>query len=95
MTEFKAAPIEYAPRTHSLRRYPGHPADGTPTTDRPARGGSRPAAAGTRTPPRPTASPAVPRQGTARSYGSTPARRAAATASPRVWAPSLRMAERR
>jgi hypothetical protein len=28
-------------------------------------------------------------------YGSNPARRAAATASVRVWAPSLRMAERR
>ncbi|CAK7279946.1 hypothetical protein SGPA1_10724 [Streptomyces misionensis JCM 4497] len=28
-------------------------------------------------------------------YGSSPARRAAVTASPRVWAPNFRMAERR
>ncbi len=30
-----------------------------------------------------------------RSYGSSPALRAATTASPRVWAPSFRIAERR
>nr|BFD81885.1 hypothetical protein StreXyl84_12860 [Streptomyces sp. Xyl84] len=69
MTEFKAAPIEYAPRTHSPptvprppgRRYSHHGPSG-PTSPRPV-----PAAAGTRTLPRAAASPTAPRQDKARS----------------------------
>ncbi|GAA1008354.1 hypothetical protein GCM10009564_20570 [Streptomyces thermogriseus] len=91
MTEFKAPPNEYKP---SCARAYSRGLDGTallppavlppvspPALLPPAKG---PGAHGLR-----------PRALLCDGYGSAPARRAAATASPRVWAPSLRMAERR
>ena len=51
---------------------------------RPTKGNSRPMSANR-----------GPTTGSSRAYGSNPARRAATTASPRVWVPSFRMADRR
>jgi hypothetical protein len=83
MTEFKASLNEYKPHARSPSTVPPRPR-GRYSHRRP--GGI---------PAEPVRAVRGERRTVRAAYGSTPARRAAATASPRVWAPSLRMAERR